>query len=155
MDNFQPIRKTSMSVPEMQRMLGLGKTDAYWLVKKKYFKTVVAGGRMRVLISSFEEWYAKQFTYHKVDGPPPGSDLQESTMSLEEFAGRLGITAGTAEELLSKIKLEKVNIYGRRRILRSSFDTWYCSQSFYRTVEDQEADRLQYGETITMQPGAE
>lgn len=24
--------KTTMSVPEMQRMLGLKKTDAYWLV---------------------------------------------------------------------------------------------------------------------------
>lgn len=25
-------KKTTMSVPEMQRMLGLGKTDSYWLV---------------------------------------------------------------------------------------------------------------------------
>ena len=24
-------KKTTMSVPEMQRLLGLGKTDAYWL----------------------------------------------------------------------------------------------------------------------------
>lgn len=150
MDNLQPVKKTSMSVPEMQKMLGLGKTEAYWLVKKKYFKTVVAGGRMRVLISSFEDWYAKQFTYNKVEGPPPGADLQESTMSLEEFARLLGIAEGTAEELLSKIKLERVTIYGRRRILKSSFDAWYHSQSFYQTVEDQEADRLQYGETITM-----
>ena len=25
-------KKTTMSVPEMQRLLGLGKTDAYWLL---------------------------------------------------------------------------------------------------------------------------
>lgn len=31
--------KTSMSVPEMGKMLGLGKVESYWLVKKNYFKT--------------------------------------------------------------------------------------------------------------------
>ena len=29
--------RTSMSVIEMGRLLGLSKTEAYWLVKKKYF----------------------------------------------------------------------------------------------------------------------
>ena len=29
--------KTSMSVPEMGKMLGLGKVESYWLVKKNYF----------------------------------------------------------------------------------------------------------------------
>lgn len=32
--------KTSMSVPEMGKMLGLGKVESYWLVKKNYFKTI-------------------------------------------------------------------------------------------------------------------
>jgi len=31
--------KTSMSVPEMGKMLGLGKVESYWLVKKNYFMT--------------------------------------------------------------------------------------------------------------------
>lgn len=30
-------KRTSMSVPEMGRMLGLGKTESYWLIKKNYF----------------------------------------------------------------------------------------------------------------------
>ena len=30
--------KTSMSVPEMGKMLGLGKVESYWLVKKNYFE---------------------------------------------------------------------------------------------------------------------
>ena len=29
--------KKSISVPEMGRMLGLGKVESYWLVKKNYF----------------------------------------------------------------------------------------------------------------------
>lgn len=131
-------------------MLGLGKTDAYWLVKKNYFKTIVSGGRMRVMISSFEEWYANQFSYNKVEGPPPGANLRETTLSVSEIAQLLGIAEGTAEELLGRIRLKQIVVYGKRRIIKSSFEEWYQSQSFYRTVADQEADRQLYGDTITM-----
>ena len=61
------ISKKSISVPEMRRMLGLGKTASYWLVKKGYFKTIIAGGKMRVMLDSFEEWYQNQTHYKKVD----------------------------------------------------------------------------------------
>ena len=71
-------KRTSMSVPEMGRMLGLGKTESYWLIKKNYFKTILVGNTMRVMIDSFEEWYANQFKYQKVDGTPPGEELKEN-----------------------------------------------------------------------------
>lgn len=35
-------KKTTMSVPEMRRILGLRKTDSYWLVHKQCFETVVS-----------------------------------------------------------------------------------------------------------------
>lgn len=44
------MKKKSMSVREMRRLLGLGKTESYWLVKKNYFDTVIIGGKMRVMI---------------------------------------------------------------------------------------------------------
>lgn len=66
-------KRTSMSVLEMGRMLGLGKTESYWLIKKNYFKTILVGNTMRVMIDSFEEWYANQFKYQKVDGTPPAA----------------------------------------------------------------------------------
>lgn len=52
-------KKTTMSVPEMQRLLGLGKTDAYWLVKKQCFETAIINGKIRIIIDSFEHWYAR------------------------------------------------------------------------------------------------
>ena len=61
--------KTSMSVMEMGRMLGLKKTNSYWLVKKNYFETVILKGHMRVMVSSFEEWYQGQTHYKKVQVP--------------------------------------------------------------------------------------
>lgn len=63
--------KKSISVPEMGRILGLGKVESYWLVKKNYFTTIQVAGRMRVMLDSFEDWYAGQFHYKKVDGTPP------------------------------------------------------------------------------------
>ena len=60
-------RKKSMSVPEMGRLLGLGKTESYYLVKKNCFKVVTIGGKMRVMVDSFEEWYAGQNHYKKKD----------------------------------------------------------------------------------------
>lgn len=47
-------QRTSMSVVEMGKLLGLGKTESYWLVKKQYFKTITVGNTMRVMIDSFE-----------------------------------------------------------------------------------------------------
>ena len=49
-----------MSVHEMGDMLGLKKTDRYWLVHKNYFRTETLLGKMRVEIASFEKWYANQ-----------------------------------------------------------------------------------------------
>lgn len=62
-----PKAKKSMSVMEMGRLLGLGKTESYWLIKKNYFTTIIAGKRMRVMLDSFEAWYAGQTYYKKVD----------------------------------------------------------------------------------------
>ena len=133
-------KRTSMSVPEMGRMLGLGKTESYWLIKKNYFKTILVGNTMRVMIDSFEEWYANQFKYQKVDGTPPGEELKKTTYSMEELGQRLGLKEATAYELVAKGHFDVVDVLGKRRVTKESFERWYASQTDYRTVEDQELD---------------
>ena len=61
------MRKKSMSVMEMGRMLGFKKTNSYWLIKKGWFETVMVAGKMRVMVDSFEEWYQSQTHYRKVN----------------------------------------------------------------------------------------
>ena len=61
------MRKKSMSVMEMGRMLGLKKTNSYWRIKKGWFETVMVAGKMRVMVDSFEEWYQSQTHYRKVN----------------------------------------------------------------------------------------
>lgn len=46
--------KTTMSVREMQHLLGLGKTDSYWLLHKNFFEVILINDKMRIVISSFE-----------------------------------------------------------------------------------------------------
>lgn len=74
--------KTTMSVMEMGQILGLKKTDAYWLVHKQCFETTLVQGVMRVNINSFEHWYANQIKRRKVDGSPPGMELRAYSYSI-------------------------------------------------------------------------
>ena len=61
------MEKTSISVPEMRRLLGMKKVEAYWLVKQGRFKVILVGGKMRIMLDSFEEWYQSQTYYIKAD----------------------------------------------------------------------------------------
>ena len=68
-------KRTWMTVPEMGKLLGLKKTDQYWLVHKNVFESKEIAGKIRINIASFEKWYANQIKYHKVTGEEPGKLL--------------------------------------------------------------------------------
>lgn len=127
--------KKSMSVPEMRRMLGLGKTESYWLIKKGWFKTIMLFGKIRVMTDSFEEWYANQFHYKKVDGMPPGQSWRH-TMSIKETADILGIAPTTVYSLLDKDLFTVLTVSGKKRIDKESFEEWYSSQSHYHKAKE-------------------
>ena len=130
------MEKKSISVPEMQRMLGLKKVAAYWLVKQGRFETIMVGGKMRVMVNSFEAWYRGQFHYRKVNGPPPGEDWSH-TWSVPETAEMLGVTPTTIYELIQNHHpFQTVQADGQIRIVKTSFEEWYQGQSRYRKRED-------------------
>ena len=128
--------KKSISVPEMGRMLGFGKVESYWLVKKNYFTTIQVAGRMRVMLDSFEDWYAGQFHYKKVDGTPPGAKWRHTTMSIPELAELLGLKSATAYDLVKRAHLETMIIDRRIRVVNDSFESWYAGQSHYIKITE-------------------
>ena len=128
------MKKKSMSVREMRRLLGLGKTEAYWLVKKNYFDTVIIAGKMRVMIESIENWYANQLHYKKIIGEAPGKNWTSITMSIQETASLLGIAEGTLYDLMKKKPFKTVKVGMYTRIYIDSFEDWYNSQSHYKKV---------------------
>ena len=76
--------KTSISVPEMRRLLGMKKVEAYWLVKQGRFKVILVGGKMRIMLDSFEEWYGRQFRYKKNHAPFETFKVDGQTRILKE-----------------------------------------------------------------------
>lgn len=146
--------RTTISVAEMRKLLGLGKTDAYWLVHKNCFETILVNGKMRVDIESFEKWYANQIKHKKVNGPPPGEHLREISYSPQELAELLDVNEDAIYELIHKGKLPTFEVDTWMRIAKTDFEKWYESQSHYRLPEDREEDRKLIEQTISMPEAA-
>ncbi len=107
--------KKTMSVPDVMRILGLGKTATYRLINQCRFKTYLVLGKMRVDVDSFEDWYAGQFHYEKVNGERPGKKYGK-TLSPLTVAKVLGIPRSTANDLMNDGIVEFIWVDGKRRI---------------------------------------
>lgn len=129
--------KKTITVGDMRRILGLGKTAAYRLINKRRFKTYLVFGKIRIDVASFEEWYAGQFHYKKVNGQRPGMKHGD-TISPTTVAKVLGIPRSTANDLMNNRLIEFVEVNGNRRIIRESFEKWYTSQNRYMKVKEVE-----------------
>lgn len=130
-----PEMRRTMSVPEMRKLLGLKKTESYWLVHRKFFKTEMIGGRMRVDIESFERWYANQVKHKKVNGEPAGKELKKISYSFKEAANLLGVYPSTLYEIWNKEDREIITVDFVKRIPKEAFDVWYEGQNKYKKSE--------------------
>lgn len=126
--------KRTMSVPEMRRILGLKKTEGYWLVHKNFFKTEIINGQMRVDIESFEKWYANQVKHKKVNGEDPGAELTKRSYSFKDAANLLGIHSANLYEIWRDEKLETITVDFTKRIPIEVFEKWYENQIMYQKV---------------------
>lgn len=115
------MKKTSMSVREMGNLLGVKKTESYWIVHKNYFETRIIHGRMRVMVDSFEEWYKNQCEYIKVE---EANSVAKTLYTTAEIADILQITRQTAYQLIHKDLFKSIKTDKGYRIVKSSFDEW-------------------------------
>ena len=125
----------TMTVADMKRILGLGKTAAYRLINQCQFKTYLVFGKMRIDVESFEDWYAGQFHYKKVNGERPGKKYEE-TIAPTTMAEVLGLPRSTSNDLMNDGLVEFIWVNGKRRILKASFEKWYASQDKYKKVKE-------------------
>lgn len=129
-----------MSVLEMGRMLGLKKVESYWLLHKEYFQVVRINGKMRVVISSFEDWYRRQDRYCKVSGEPPGDLLREESLSAADVSEMLGISESYVYEVMEKAGIAAKTDTYRKRYPREEFEKWYAGQSRYCKTDRMEGE---------------
>ena len=142
--------KKWMSVTEMGELLGLKKTDRYWLLHKNVFESREIAGKLRVNIASFEKWYANQVRYRKVTGEEPGLELKEWSFSIRDIAQMLDVDESIVYDLLKRENIETAVIDYWKRVPKDAFWNWYKNQSRYQTVEDRNARKELYEATISM-----
>lgn len=139
-----------MSVREMGKLLGLKKVDSYWLVHKEYFETIQLNGKMRVVIESFEYWYAGQVKYHKINGDPPGRRLMQESYSARDISRILGISEQYAYQVMKDAGVKPVLVDYWQRFPKEAFDKWYAGQSRFRNREDRQRDAEIEESTMSM-----
>lgn len=152
MDTMDLIRCAgeSFSVPELRKMLGVGKTDSYWILKHRSLKTVTVKGQIRILKSSFLEWYDNQTKYRILNGPPPGKALRTMSYSVGNLAELLAVSEDTIYTLLSKEVLETFTVDYCTRITKESFERWYSGQEKFRMTADRARDEEMLAATYSM-----
>lgn len=133
-------RQPTISVRNIGRLLGLKKVESYWLVHKGYFETILVNGKMRVVMESFEHWYAGQIKYHKVNGEPPGERLRQESYSARDIAEMLQICEPYAYDVMKSAGIEPVIVDYWRRYPKAAFDEWYAGQNRFRTKADRDRD---------------
>ena len=152
----EPALQKTMSVPEMRKLLGLKKTEGYWLAHREFFKTEIIGGMMRVDIESFEKWYANQVKHKKVNGEEPGRELVKDSYSFQDAANLLGINSSCLYEIWKKEDRKTIKVDFVKRIPKEEFDKWLYGQTAYKksdripTVSDMEKDYIRFEETARL-----
>lgn len=124
--------RETMTVPQMRKMLGLKKTESYWLVHRNFFQTDIVNGHMMIDVESFEKWYANQVKHRKVDGPEPGAELTKMSYSFAEVAEMLGVSGAVVYEIWDKNNLETFTVDFVKRTPKDVFEKWYAGQTRYR-----------------------
>ena len=152
----EPALQKTMSVPEMRKLLGLKKTEGYWLVHREFFKTEIIGGMMRVDIESFEKWYANQVKHKKVDGEEPGRELIKGSYSFQDAANLLGVNNACLYEIWKKEERKTIKVDFVKRIPKEEFENWLSEQTVYKksdrmpTINDMEKDYIRFEETARL-----
>ena len=140
----------TMSVREMGQMLGLKKTESYYLANQHLFKIDRSQGVMRVDIASFEEWYDNQDRYHKIGGPEPGKKLRQTSYSVKDISRMLELSEARVQELITEKGLPTITVDYRTRIPKEAFDCWYLHQNRYRNEIDRKKDSEDETRTMSM-----
>lgn len=107
-------------------------------------------GKMRIVIDSFEHWYANQVKYKKVDGPPPGEELRSYSYSPQELAEELGVSDSIVYDLIKRYDIETFEVDYWMRIHKDVFAAWYKTQFRYRTKADRDRDAELEAASMTM-----
>lgn len=127
--------RTIMTVHEMGDLLGIKKTDRYWLLHKGFFKTKVVLGKTWIDIASFDKWYASQSRYRTRADREKDLAAEAATITMPEMARLLGTTRSTVYSILNNPNYKEffdfVVIADKKRITKESFQRFLDGHDRY------------------------
>lgn len=85
------------------------------------------------IYTRFEEWYASQFHYKKVDGPAPGQKYA-NTLSASEAGAVLGMEGSRLYEFLKTEPFDIVWADDHPRIDKHSLEEWMAQRAILETT---------------------
>lgn len=152
MNEIELLKKyqNSFPVPELSKMLGIGKTESYWILKHRDIQTITLNGQIRIMKNSFWEWYGNQTKYRIQNGPEPGEKLKADSYSARDIMALLGVSKYSAYRVMEIPALTQITIDYQKRITKESFDRWYPTQSKYRLAKDRAANNKIMEETYSL-----
>jgi hypothetical protein len=139
---------SSMTLPQMARLLGISREEVYSLVRRKrnrgVFEIITVADKKRVTLDSFERWYQGQDCYQKVTEQTSGLDKEleevddsERTVLLDadkmsftvrEAALLIGATTREIYQMIEDDILEGIRVGKMVRIRRAALEWWLSSQ---------------------------
>ena len=142
-------KRTWMTVPEMGKLLGLKKTDRYWLVHKNVFESKEIAGKMRINIASFEKWYDSQSRYRTKEDREKDAIVEEATITMPEMARLLGLTRSQVYQILRNPKyshfFETIVIAEKKRITKENFQKFLEGQDQFHLDPANDYEELALG----------
>ena len=128
-------------VPEMGKLLGLKKTDRYWLVHKNVFE-------------SFQNWYKSQSRYRTKEDREKDALLEDATITMPEMAQLLGTTRSSVYTILDNPKyshfFEFIVIAEKKRITKESFQKFLEGQDRYKLDPSNDYEELAQEQNIAL-----
>ena len=142
-------KRTWITVLEMGKLLGLKKTDRYWLVHKNVFESKEIAGKMRINIASFEKWYDSQSRYRTKEDREKDAIVEEATITMPEMARLLGLTRSQVYQILRNPKyshfFETIVIAEKKRITKENFQKFLEGQDQFHLDPANDYEELTLG----------
>jgi len=128
-------RKTTYSVAEAQKILGISQKAVYKLIKEEKFTAVRISGTYYILKPSFDEWFEAQSrgeadrdgptqTPHKIMEEEEENTLGKRCYTVKEVMELLGISRPSVYDLLKRKEFRYVNVANKYLISKKSGNAW-------------------------------
>ncbi len=132
------LRRRSYGIRDIAGMLGISEATVYSLIKRDGIQTVLVDDWTRIPKKAFDTWYAGQNKYRTEEDRRKDEEREPEAITMPEMARLLGIQREQVYALLKSRKfgtiLETVEISGKRKVTRESFQRFLDSQDQYHII---------------------